>query len=316
MTEQNDNPEPVDPSVNTEPPPPLASNNAVASQLDDAGSQENQRAPNEARIPPASPFDAPDLAHRTADIPNPVPERNPSEDAAIQSRVVELPSPESIIPRSSMDGVGMQTMPGVGHDQQTVVWEVWPRPTFYANVTDNGYGISATYRVKEVCHVSGMTTFSGGREVDAIEVNNITGIATGTKVLVSQLRGPNGYGFYFDHGGGGGGGGITLALITAVSAGTYAANSGAWTYTGNIVGGATGVTLRNKCEVTAGDVGANTRYGNGVWIVKTTGQVVGSDCFIIPLGVGIIVHCWPDPDNEGDYAFSLPNSAEIPVYTP
>lgn len=102
------------------------------------------------------------------------------------------------------------------------------------------------------------------------------------------------------------------ALITAVSSGTYEDNSGQWTYTGNIVGGATGVTLRNLCECTSGDVGPNSRYGNGIWIVKTTGRVVDSDCFIVPLGVGITVQCWPDPDHEGDYAFSLPNSAEVP----
>lgn len=141
-------------------------------------------------------------------------------------------------------------------------------------------------------------------------------VVVGVIVGFSTDAGTLGWPIVVSYVGGSGGSTIILAMITAVSAGTFEANSGAWTYTGDIVGGATDVTLRNKCEVTAGDVGANTRYGNGVWIVKTTGQVVGSDCFIIPLGVGIIVHCWPDPDNEGDYAFSLPNSAEIPIYAP
>lgn len=111
----------------------------------------------------------------------------------------------------------------------------------------------------------------------------------------------------------GGGGAITLATITAVSAGTYQANSGAWTYTGDIVGGATGVTLRNKCEVVNG-ADPNARYGNGVAINSVTGKVKNSDCYIIPMGIGIIVHCWPDPANPGDWAFSLPNSAEVPAY--
>lgn len=103
----------------------------------------------------------------------------------------------------------------------------------------------------------------------------------------------------------------TLANITAVSSGNFGFQSpaGQWIYTGDIIGGAANITLRNTFEITS-YIGGKYRHGTGVEINPTTGKLTKGDCTIIPISVGVIVQCWPDPNSAGNWTFSAPNSAE------
>lgn len=218
MTEQNDIPQgPQDPSLNVPPPPPLASDGATASGLASAGESESSRASGEPRMPTPTPLDAPDLSHRSPDIPPPVPDRNPSEETAIREHLPRLPDPESIIPRSSMNVAGEQTMVGIGNDQQTAIWDVWPRPTFIAKIVGVGNG---TYAFQEQCHNAGVVNFVGGRTGNLTEINGVT-IANGTNVVVSMLRGKDNYGYYTQFGGNGTGGALNVGYYYCDSGGGY-----------------------------------------------------------------------------------------------
>lgn len=104
---------------------------------------------------------------------------------------------------------------------------------------------------------------------------------------------------------------LTIANITNVSSGNFGFQSpaGQWIYTGDIVGGLGNITLRNTFEVTS-YIDGKYRHGTGVEINPATGKLAKGDCTIIPIGIGVIVPCWPDPDSPGNWTFAQPNSAE------